>query len=99
MKYIRSGAKIGMLCPMVLVTVLWLIQFVSFVLAPDRGGPDWNGFLFSMALTLGWASPFLLVGAVIGAIAGAIATVFLPGAMPRTGKHERAEQPDATDSR
>ena len=88
MKYIRSGAKIGMLCPMVLVAVLWLIQFVSFVLAPDRGGPDWNGFLFSMALTLGWASPLLLVGAVIGALVGAIATIFSPRVTPRSGEHE-----------
>lgn len=103
MKYVRSGARIGVLCPMVLVVVIWIIQFATFVLVPDRGGPDWTGFVFSMALTLVWVSPLLIVGAVIGAIVGAVtgalATGFSSWAMPRSGEHGRAERGDPVDSR
>lgn len=97
MKYVRLGAKIGVICPLLLVASLWLIQFVISVLAPDRDGPDWRGFAFTAILTLLWASPLLLVGAVIGATVGTISRAFSPRAMTGPGKHGQAEPSDAAD--
>jgi hypothetical protein len=97
MKSIRTGARIGLLCSLAFVAFLWLIQFVSMVLAPDRDGPDWRGFLFVMLQTLVFASPMLLVGAVIGAVVGVIAGALAPRLRKSRNTNEPSEPSHEAD--
>lgn len=99
MKYVRLGALIGLLCPLAFVALIWLIQFVIMVLAPDREGPNWSGFLVAILQTLMFASPFLLGGAVIVAVLSVVARAFVPRARRSDEPDKQAAPLDAADSR
>ncbi len=98
-KVAHRGARIGVLVPLTLFTLVILPVFVVTVLAPDRGEPDWRTLLVVGLHALIFLSPIFLLWAVIGAIGGALVGLTARGRTLSTRKDHQVEPSDAADSR